>query len=238
MKHPRLLLEHVLQGPWRGNSRILKLTKIRVQAPVLGLPWLALLPELRETEAAPPPGPGVGGVVEGCPSAGTAPLCTEALRHFCLVWVGLGERGGFSWELPGLKFQQARDTPSPSLLPVGFFCQRPHPAPPSSDFPARPPPHPQAPGCPSRAAGADPSQSLPQKGAGCDLFQKTFETVFSSHLTYDPQVVSSSIFRHCLRGLKRWNFNSRPAPVPTLRGRDLFLRFPVGIFQWVNSTLN
>ena len=99
MKHPRLLLEHVLQGPWRGNSRILKLTKIRVQAPVLGLPWLALLPELRETEAAPPPGPGVGGVVEGCPSAGTAPLCTEALRHFCLVWVGLGERGGFSWEL-------------------------------------------------------------------------------------------------------------------------------------------
>ena len=32
-----LLLEHVLQGPWRGNSRILNVTKIRVPAPVLGL---------------------------------------------------------------------------------------------------------------------------------------------------------------------------------------------------------
>ena len=126
--------------------------------------------------------------------------------------------------------------PSPSPLLVGFFCQRPHPAPPSSDFPARPPPHPQAPGCPSRAAGADPSHSLPQKGAGCDLFQKTFETVFSSPLAYDPPVTSSSIFRHCLHGPQKMEFQLQARSCPNAAWKGLIFKvscwsFPVGKFN-------
>lgn len=76
----------------------------------------------------------------------------------------LGEGGGCKRRLPGLKFQQAGDTPSPPAPrgpPVGFFLSTPpcHP-PPCSDFCSPPPPHPQPRAVRSGAAGADPKSPL------------------------------------------------------------------------------
>lgn len=134
--------------------------------------------------------------------------------------------------MPGLKFQQARNTPSPLRaprgLPVGFLLSTPHHPPPCSDFPGRLRLllHSPGPGLSVRDAGAD------QRGTSC----------LGKHLRLSLVPASTSMFRHRqLQGSEAAGSPLAPllAPRPRVWRRQVEVSsriFPVGAFNTVTHT--